>query len=87
MASSYAPVQTFSSFYFITFCLQFLDGISTTSEVYFYSVPDLESLVRGREVGGGCNSELVQRKITDPNFVGNFTLTFSLPGTLVCLIQ
>ena len=67
--------------------LQFLDGISTTSEVYFYSVPDLESLVQGREVGGVCNSELVRRSTSDPKFVGNFTLTFSLPGTLVCLIQ
>ena len=65
--------------------LQFLDGISTTNEVYFYSVPDLESLVLGREVGEKCSNEVVQRKVGDSNFVGNFNLTFSLPGTLVCL--
>lgn len=65
--------------------LQFLDGISTTNEVYFYSVPDLKSLVLGGEVGEKCSSEVVQRKIGDTNFVGNFNLTFTLPGTLVCL--
>ena len=67
------------------YLLQFLDGISTTNEVHFYSVPDLESLVQGREVGERCSIELVQRKTSDPNFVGNFSLTFTLPGTLVCL--
>ena len=48
-------------------------------------MPDLESLVQGREVGERCSSEVVQRKVGDPNFVGNFSLTFTLPGTLVCL--
>ena len=63
--------------------LQSLAGISTTSEVYFYSVPDLGSLLVG--AGKPCSSELAQMKTTNPSrsIVGNFTLTFALPGTLV----
>jgi hypothetical protein len=48
-------------------------------------VPDLESLVQGREVGEKCSGDLVQKRTSDPNFVGNFNLTFTLPGTLVRL--
>ena len=48
-------------------------------------MPDLKSLVLGREVGEKCSSEVVQRKVGDTSFVGNFNLTFTLPGTLVCL--
>ena len=60
----------------ILYVFQFLGGISTSNEVYFYSVPELRSLVLPAEE----TCELVQG---DPNFVGNFTLTFSLLRTLV----
>ena len=64
--------------------LQFLDGISTTSEVHLYTVPELGNLMLGE--GERCTNELLQRA-SDPNFVGNFSLTFSLPGTLVGVNQ
>ena len=62
--------------------MQILDGISTTTEVHFYNVPDLDSLVLGGR-GENCTSELVELETSDPNFIGTFNLTFTLPGTLV----
>ena len=66
--------------------MQLLDGISTTTEVHFYNVPELDLLVLGRR-GENCTSELVELKTSDPNFVGTFNLTFTLQGTLVCFMN
>ena len=65
---------------------QLLDGISTTTEVHFYNVPELDSLALGGR-GENCTSKLVELKTSDPNFIGTFNLTFTLPGTLVPLLQ